>query len=153
MGAKALIHELHRRGICIQADGDRLVVEGALTDRDRAAIRTHKPELLKALRAANDSGAGTAPDLGSLLAEATRGVEIRPGEPFTADMFKALLTPEDIADIEAGDISVHTLAAYARSFAGNIRAGIIELPMSLDYDGGVHRCSTRDRPGDAGVKT
>jgi len=39
------------------------------------------------------------------------------------DTFGSLLSPEDVADIKAGDIPVATLRAYALSFAENIRIG------------------------------
>lgn len=53
MDARTLLAELHRAGLSLAADGDRLLVEadGPITDRQRAAIRTHKPELLKLLAA------------------------------------------------------------------------------------------------------
>jgi hypothetical protein len=37
--------------------------------------------------------------------------------------FRALLSPEDIADIEAGGIHPKTLHAYAESFAEGPRSG------------------------------
>lgn len=46
MGAEAIIQNLHQRGMRIMADGDRLIVEGTLTDQDRAAIRSHKPQIM-----------------------------------------------------------------------------------------------------------
>ena len=39
------------------------------------------------------------------------------------DTFGSLLSPEDVADIKAGDIPVATLRAYALSFAENIQIG------------------------------
>lgn len=41
--------------------------------------------------------------------------------------FRSLLSPEDMEDIEGGNIPVHTLNAYASSFAGGIRCGRITV--------------------------
>jgi hypothetical protein len=38
-------------------------------------------------------------------------------------VFRSLLSPEDITDIEAGDIHPKTLGAYARVFAEGMRQG------------------------------
>jgi hypothetical protein len=47
----------------------------------------------------------------------------------TPAQFRALLSPEDIADIEAGGIHRKTLHAYAESFAEGLRSGrIAALP-------------------------
>ncbi|MGH8584785.1 MAG: hypothetical protein ACREWE_00870 [Gammaproteobacteria bacterium] len=43
----------------------------------------------------------------------------------TPAQFRALLSPEDLDDIEGGDIGVETLKAYAASFAEGIRSGRI----------------------------
>jgi hypothetical protein len=48
-------------------------------------------------------------------------------EGLTPEVFRSLLSREDIADIEAGDIPVETLRAYAMSFAEGIREGRITL--------------------------
>jgi IS1 family transposase len=48
-------------------------------------------------------------------------------EGITVEMFRSLLSPEDIADIEAGDIPHKALRAYALSFADGIRSGRIAL--------------------------
>jgi len=58
--------------------------------------------------------------LDEVLAAACEGVaDITPAQ------FRALLSPEDLVDIEAGDIPVETLHAYAESFAEGIRSGRI----------------------------
>jgi hypothetical protein len=44
------------------------------------------------------------------------------------DTFGSLLSPEDVADIKAGDIPVAALHAYVLSFAENIRIGRV-APM------------------------
>lgn len=41
----------------------------------------------------------------------------------TSEVFHSMLSPEDVADIEAGDIHPKTLHAYALSFAEGIRSG------------------------------
>jgi hypothetical protein len=41
------------------------------------------------------------------------------------EVFRSLLSPEDIKDIEGGGIHPKTLAAYARSFAEGLRSGRI----------------------------
>lgn len=49
MSLVELVAEVERRGILLQADGDRLHVDfptGAMTDELRARIRDHKPALL-----------------------------------------------------------------------------------------------------------
>ena len=61
-------------------------------------------------------------DLPALLTEACHGVE-----GIKAATFRALLSPEDIEDIEGGHIPVVTLNAYARSFAEGIRCGRITV--------------------------
>jgi hypothetical protein len=51
MGARDLLADLARVGLCVSADGDRLIVRPAskLTDDLRAALRQSKPELLAIL--------------------------------------------------------------------------------------------------------
>ena len=44
-------------------------------------------------------------------------------EGITVEVFRSLLSPEDIADLEAGAIQSKTLHAYALSFAEGIRSG------------------------------
>ena len=47
----------------------------------------------------------------------------------TPEQFRALLSPEDVADIEVGGIHPKTLHAYAESFAEGLRSGrIAALP-------------------------
>lgn len=41
----------------------------------------------------------------------------------TTAQFRSLLSPEDLADIEAGAIHRKTLRAFAQSFAEGIRSG------------------------------
>ena len=53
MSVSALLFDLRRRGVRLIADGDFLRCRGprgALTDADLAALREHKPEVLKQLR-------------------------------------------------------------------------------------------------------
>ena len=57
------------------------------------------------------------------------------------DTFGSLLSPEDVADIKAGDIPVATLRAYALSFAENIRIGAW-----------WRLCSAKPRDGDHAVR-
>ncbi len=51
MNAFALISDLRERGATLRADGDalRVLPSTVLTDNDRAAIRAHKAEILRAL--------------------------------------------------------------------------------------------------------
>ena len=61
------------------------------------------------------------------LDEAIRAACERAG--ITPEAFRSLLSPQDIADIEAGAIHPKTLKAYALSFAEGIRSGrIAALP-------------------------
>jgi hypothetical protein len=47
----------------------------------------------------------------------------------TPDVFRSLLSPEDVGDIAAGTIHPKTLKAYALSFAEGMRSGrIAALP-------------------------
>jgi hypothetical protein len=46
----------------------------------------------------------------------------------TVQVFRSLLSPEDITDIAAGAIHPKTLRAYALSFADGIRSGRIVVP-------------------------
>jgi hypothetical protein len=46
----------------------------------------------------------------------------------TPATFQALLSPEDLDDIAAGDIPVETLKAYALTFAEGLRSGRIGVP-------------------------
>jgi len=51
----ALYHDLKKRGVLIEADGDALRIDapvGALTDEDKAALREAKPALLRFLSGA-----------------------------------------------------------------------------------------------------
>jgi hypothetical protein len=52
MHAQELIATLSARGVQLMPDGDGLVVKPAskLTDAEREAIRTHKPELIRLLQ-------------------------------------------------------------------------------------------------------
>jgi hypothetical protein len=50
----------------------------------------------------------------------------------SAAQFRALLSPEDIADIEAGDVHPKTLHAYAESFAEGFRSGRIAVLAVAD---------------------
>ena len=59
-------------------------------------------------------------DLDEVLAAACDGVA-----GITPELFRSLLSPEDVADIEAGAIAVETLTAYARSFAEGLASGRI----------------------------
>lgn len=54
MGAASLLTDLRNRGIGVRAEGDRLFVEGKLTDSDRANIRAFKPAILALLAEAPD---------------------------------------------------------------------------------------------------
>jgi hypothetical protein len=44
-------------------------------------------------------------------------------EGITPAQFRSLLSPEDVADIEAGGVPHKALRAYAQSFAERIRSG------------------------------
>jgi hypothetical protein len=52
------------------------------------------------------------------LAAACEGVE-----GITPEVFRSLLSREDVADIEAGGIHRKTLKGYAQSFAEGLRSG------------------------------
>jgi hypothetical protein len=54
MTASALLADLTRRGVRLEVKGERLkwrAPSGQISEADKAAIRTHKPELLHLLRA------------------------------------------------------------------------------------------------------
>lgn len=101
MVVEAIILELNRRGIRIQADGDRLIVEGALTDQDRDTLRSHKPEIIRSLEIFNRAASYV-----------TRACE---GLPLSPEQFMAEMTTPDNIDIVEGKISAETLRAYAES--------------------------------------
>ncbi len=61
-------------------------------------------------------------NLDTLLTEACQGVE-----GIDAAIFRSLLSPEDVQDIEGGYIPMVTLNAYAKSFAEGIRCGRITV--------------------------
>ena len=65
---------------------------------------------------------GVPVNLDETLAAACDGVGITP------EVFRSLLSPEDLDDIAAGDIPVETLHAYALSFARGLRSGRIAGP-------------------------
>ena len=73
-----------------------------------------------------------ADDLDAMLAAVAQDIEIHPGMPVTAVILKALLTPDDIADIEAARIPIESLRAYAESFAEGIASGRIKHLPSAD---------------------
>ena len=50
------------------------------------------------------------------------------GVGITPEVFRSLLSREDITDIEGGDIHPKTLGAYAMSFAEGLRSGRIVVP-------------------------
>ena len=53
MNAETLIDGLHRRGVRLRIDGDRLrwvAPVGVMTEADLSALRQHKPEVLAILR-------------------------------------------------------------------------------------------------------
>lgn len=79
-------------------------------------------DLAKAEAGAKPETSTSPADLATLLAEACQGV---PG--IDAATFRALLSSEDIEDIEGGHIPMVTLNAYARSFAEGIRTGRIKV--------------------------
>jgi hypothetical protein len=62
-------------------------------------------------------------NLDEALAGASEGVA-----GITVQVFRSLLSPEDVADIEAGAIHSKTLYAYALSFAEGIRPGALLAP-------------------------
>ena len=52
MKALLLYHDLKKRGVILESDGDKLIVDapaGALTGEDKAALTEFKPRLLKFL--------------------------------------------------------------------------------------------------------
>jgi hypothetical protein len=69
MGARELLADLTRDGFVIEPEGDALLIRPAarLTAALRAAIRTHKPELLALLR--DDLASTTAPDFSRRCAD------------------------------------------------------------------------------------
>ena len=71
---------------------------------------------------------GAPADLDDALRAACEGVE-----GITPEVFRSLLSPEDLADIEGGGIRVPTLNAFAASFAEGIRTGRVSgLPMTTE---------------------
>jgi len=77
MGAGAFFSSLIARGLTLTAEKDGIRVRGGkLTDADRAAIRSHKAELLTLLRtgeAANEPTATIINDHGDLLVAVRAG--------------------------------------------------------------------------------
>lgn len=52
MNARALLEDLRNQGVCLEVDGERLMVDapaGAITDEIRTNLAEHKPKLLKLL--------------------------------------------------------------------------------------------------------
>ncbi|MGH9896049.1 MAG: hypothetical protein ACREA0_29485 [bacterium] len=62
-------------------------------------------------------------NLDEVLAAACEGVA-----GITPAQFRSLLSPEDVADIEAGEIGVETIRSYALSFAAGIGSGRVVVP-------------------------
>jgi hypothetical protein len=132
MSALALIEQIRAAGITIRAEEGLLRYQG---QKDAIArllpeLKAHKAELLAALR-------GNGDDSPRLLTEACRGIEIRPGEPFTVETFRSLLSADDVADIEAGHYLPITLWAYAESMAAGIASG--RLSVSPKAERGIGR--------------
>lgn len=97
--------------------------KGAMTEELAADIKADMHAILAKLAAAA-AGQPPAPvNLDEVLAAACAGVE-----GITPEVFRSLLSPEDLADIEAGDIRVETLRAYALSFAEGLCSGRIAVP-------------------------
>lgn len=71
MSAAEILNELHRDGVRLRADGETLFAEPRerITDDHRHLIRTHKPELLAVLRAANEPDGAHQADLDELVEE------------------------------------------------------------------------------------
>ena len=65
-------------------------------------------------------------DLDALLATACQDVG-----GIDAATFRRLLSPVDAEDIEGGHVPVHTLNAYAQSFADGIRCGRITVLAAI----------------------
>jgi hypothetical protein len=63
MDAHALLSDFRSRGIALIANGEKITVQPAsrLTDADRVAIRSLKPDLLRLLSSPEDLGPGFAP--------------------------------------------------------------------------------------------
>lgn len=124
MIAAELIGQVLAAGGRIATDGPDLVLTAPrpLPGDLLVKVKAHKPEVLAAL-AETPKHCPPVP-LHEALARVCQGVE-----GITAAEFRSLLSPEDIADIEASDIPVLTLHAYARSFAEGIRSGrVVVLP-------------------------
>jgi hypothetical protein len=77
MNVQALLEDLTSRGVQLTPDGDGLVVRPAskLTDSDRQAIRTHKPELLAVLNPPREGRRLDSADCGALIREAFEVLE------------------------------------------------------------------------------
>jgi hypothetical protein len=78
------------------------------------------------------SGTSAPLNLDESLRAACEGLE-----GITVEMFRSLLSPEDIADIEAGDIPHKALRAYALSFAAAVRSGRV-APIRNHADDAAH---------------
>lgn len=78
--------------------GDRDRVDAILPD-----LRAHKPEIIRTL---------------DIVTRACNGLPLPP------DRFMAEMSEADIADIEAGEIPLETLKAYAESIATRINGGL-----------------------------
>jgi hypothetical protein len=120
-----ILAELRAAGIALSVDGGNLVAtpKAALTDELRSLIRDHKAELVAELAAPGELLKPRGPvNPHEVLAAACDGVGIAP------EVFRSLLSHEDLDDIAAGDIPVETLRAYAQAFAGGLRSGRIGVP-------------------------
>jgi hypothetical protein len=53
-------------------------------------------------------------------------------EGITPEVFRSLLSREDLADIEAGDIPVATLKGFVQSFAEGLRTGRVSVLPERD---------------------
>lgn len=72
-------------------------------------------------------------DLDAFLAAACAATGLPPAA------FRTLLSPDDLADIEAGDIPLETLLAYAASMAEGVRAGRLVVLKAPDASGDDRR--------------
>jgi hypothetical protein len=110
MSATAVLNTLHRMGLTIRVEGEKLIVQPkeAITDEVRTLIRAHKPDLLVKL-AAND--ATDCADVNGRIEEACRGLTITPAK------FKCFLDGFDFNEIRSGEWTLESMRLYAEIWA------------------------------------
>lgn len=111
MSLASLLHEVTHRGVHVRADGETLryrAPKGAMTPELLEALKLHKPELLRLLRTLE--GACAEVDVSAI------------------DLLSAL-GPQDLAELEAGRMSLDALRAFALARAERLARERGEIPF------------------------